>query len=172
MARRFLTADDVHRARSTEIVVEPGTVVTPHAQQAAKAAGVALRNREGGEWSEPAPDRGPDAEGGVHHPPHLPEPSPDAGVSTTAVVTAVGRNRTGVLSEITGAVAGLGANIHEVSQKVVEGYFSIVLVVELGEGAAGKTFGDLKSCLECMGGPEDYAVNVMHERVFRFMHRV
>jgi ACT domain-containing protein len=74
-----------------------------------------------------------------------------------------------VLAEITAAVAELGGNIHDVSQKVVDSYFSIVLVVEMkGSG----NFHDLKSRLECMGGPEDYAANVMHERAFRFMHRV
>jgi len=169
---RFLTAQDVHRARSGEIVLDPGTVVTPHAKKAAQAAGVTLRASDGSEWTEPAPDRGPDSTVGVHQPPHLPEPAGEPGASTAAVVTAVGRNRPGVLSEITGAVAGMGGNIHEVSQKVVEGYFSIVLVVELQDAAGEETFADLKTCLECMGGPEDYAVNVMHERVFRFMHRV
>ena len=168
MPRRFLTADDVRSAPSKEIVVEPGTVVTPHALEAATAAGVSIKIAGGAAWTEPKPDRGPDAEGGVHRPPHLPEPPADI-ASPTAVVTAVGKNRPGVLAEITRAVADLGGNIHDVSQKVVEGYFSIVLVVELqGSG----NFNDLKSRLECMGGPEDYAANVMHERVFRFMHRV
>ena len=32
--------------------------------------------------------------------------------------------------------------------------------------------GTLKGKLECLGGTDDYAVNVMHERAFRFMHRV
>ena len=168
MARRFLTADDVRRASGGEIVVDASTVVTPHALEAASAAGVVIRTAEGGAWSEPKPDRGPDADGGVHRPPHLPEPPSDL-QSPTAVVTAVGRNRPGVLAEITRAVADLGGNIHDVSQKVIEGYFSIVLVVEL---TGGGTFDDLKTRLACMGGPEDYAVNVMHERVFRFMHRV
>ena len=171
MARRFLTAEDVRRAQSGEIVVDTNTVVTPHALEAASAAGVTIRTAEGGAWSEPAPDRGPDAEGGIHNPPHLPEPA-NEGAGTSAVVTAVGHNRPGVLSEITGAVAEFGGNIHDVSQKVVAGLFSIVIVVEFDGGAAGKTFHDLKSRMECMGSPEDYAVTVMHERVFRFMHRV
>jgi ACT domain-containing protein len=168
MARRFLTADDVHRAGTKEIVVDADTVVTPHALEAASAAGIAIRAASGGAWQAPAPDRGPDAEGGVHRPPHLPEPPADID-SPTAVVTAVGLNRPGVLAEITQAVAELGGNIHDVSQKVVDGYFNIVLVVEL-QGAGN--FSDLKNRLACMGGPEDYAANVMHERVFRFMHRV
>ena len=168
MPQRFLTAEDVRRAGGAEIVVAPSTVVTPQAQAAARAAGVEIR-AEGGAWSEPPPDRGPDADGAVHRVAHLPEPQSDPELGTGAVVTAVGKNRPGVLSEITGAVADAGGNIHDVSQKVVEGYFHMVLVVEL---VPGRTFGDMKTCLECLGGPEDYAVRVMHERVFRFMHRI
>jgi hypothetical protein len=37
---------------------------------------------------------------------------------------------------------------------------------------AGGGFGELKARLECLGGPQDYAVRVMHERVFRYMHRI
>jgi len=37
---------------------------------------------------------------------------------------------------------------------------------------SGGSFAELKQRLECLGGPQDYAVSVMHERVFRFMHRV
>ena len=170
MARRFLTADDVRRAGTPEIVVDVHTVVTPHALEAARAAGVTIRTPDG---APGRPDRGPDAPsasgGGTHRNPHLPEPAADPDLGTAAVVTAVGRNRPGVLSEITGAVAELGGNIHDVTQKVVEGYFHMVLVVEL-EG--GRSFEGLKQSLECMGNPEDYAVTVMHERVFRFMHRV
>jgi predicted amino acid-binding ACT domain protein len=52
---------------------------------------------------------------------------------------------------------------------MIEGYFHMVLTVEL---PAGTRFRDVQAALECLGGPEDYVVRVMHERVFRFMHRI
>ena len=58
--------------------------------------------------------------------------------------------------------------MHDVSQKVVGDYFHLILAVEFPEGV---NFEELKGCLECLGGPDDYAVRVMNERVFRFMHR-
>ena len=55
------------------------------------------------------------------------------------------------------------------TQKMVDQYFHMVFVVELsGSG----NFGDVKRELEALGHEGDYAVSVMHERVFRFMHRV
>ena len=41
-----------------------------------------------------------------------------------------------------------------------------------GQLRPGTTFGAVKRHMECLGGPEDYVVRVMHERLFRFMHRI
>ncbi len=168
MPRRFLTVEDVHRARGREIVVDEATVVTPQALRAAQEAGVAIRT-PAGPWREPPPDRGPDAARAAYALPHLPEPREDALAATGVVVTVVGKNRRGVLAELTAALAEAGANVHDISQRLIEGYFHLILTVEL---PPGEDFGALKSRLECMGGPDDYVVRVVHERVFRFMHRV
>jgi len=36
----------------------------------------------------------------------------------------------------------------------------------------GSDFKSLKDTLQCLGGEDHFVVRVMHERVFRFMHRV
>ncbi len=170
MGKRFLTSEDVRRAsgQGGEILVDESTVVTPQALEAAESLGIRLATKSG-EYREPAPDRGPDATVAAQSPPHLPEPEEDPTLAVSAVVTAVGKNRPGVLAEITAAIAARGGNVHDVSQKVVEGFFHMILTVEFENGV---NFEEFKTCLECMGGPEDYAVRVMNERVFRFMHRI
>ena len=174
MARKFLTVEDLHRlttkAGTREVSVEDGTIVTPQALEEAARMGVAIRSGGGGGYVEPAPDRGPDAEIARRTLPHLPEPVDEAlGQGHRVVVTAVGKNRPGVLAEITSALAQIQANVLDISQKMIEGYFHMVLTVELPPGAP---FGEIKTKLECLGGPDDYIVRVMHERVFRFMHRI
>ncbi len=168
---RFLTSEDVRRANSRVIEVEEGTIVTAQAQDTAREAGIVIKMRGGAAYAEPAPSRGPDSALAQRSLPHLPEPPAEGPLasSTGVVVTAAGRNRPGVMAEITVAIAGTKASILDISQKVVEGYFHIVLMVELPPGSG---FAQMKSTLECMGGPDDYVVRVMHERVFRFMHRV
>lgn len=168
MARRFLTAEDVRRAGAAEIVVEEGTIVTPQALEVAAAAGIAIRTG-GGAWQEPRPDRGPDAEAMPKRLPQLPEPHDDPALESAAIVTAVGKNRPGVLATITAEIAKQRGNVNDVSQKVVEGYFHMILTVELEPGASFDAF---KTALECLSCPDDFAVRVMSERIFRFMHRV
>ena len=172
MSRRFITVEDVRRVSGHELLVDADTVVTPQALEAAASAGISIRTTAGAAYEEPQPDRGPDAERAVHHLPHLPEPeggmsTPDG--STGVVVTAVGRNRPGVLAEITQALGERGASVVDISQRTVDAFFHLVLTVELDAGAS---FGDLKSCMECLGSEDDFVVRVMHERVFRFMHRI
>lgn len=171
MPARFLTAEDVRRAGAGEIVVDAATVVTPQALETARAAGIAIRTGNG-PYEPPAPDRGPDAAQRTERARRgLPEPAAEQepGAGTTVVVTAVGKNRHGVLAEIASTINAAGGDVESVSQRVVDGYFHLILiVVHEGPGA----FGELKRCLECLGGPEDYVVHVMHERVYRFMHRI
>ena len=168
MAKRFLTAEDVRHSGSKEIVVDEQTIVTPQALEAAQTANVVIRTAQGA-YAEPKPDRGPDADRAMRSLPHLPEPQAEDVEGAGVIVTAVGKNRAGVLAELTGALASAGVSVQDISQRVVDGYFHLILVVQLDPGTS---FAPLKQCLECMGGPDDYAVRVMHQRVFRFMHRV
>lgn len=167
MARRFITVDDLVRLNARDVLLDADTIVTPQALDHARANGITLRTSAGGGYTEPAPDRGPDAERAARSLPHLPEPDTDLGPGI--VVTAVGKNRPGVLAEITNAVAASKGSVMDISQKMIAGYFHLVLTVELPQGA---NFAQIKQGLECLGGQDDYVVRVMHERVFRFMHRI
>jgi ACT domain-containing protein len=171
MAKKFITTEDVRRASGGEIVVDADTIVTPQAMEYATQNGVRFKDARGAAYSEPPPDRGPDAQRALRTLPHLPEPASDSDIGSTqmVVVTAVGRNRSGVLAEITAALASANGSVHDISQKMVQGYFHLVLTVEVPPGSS---FAGLKQTLECLGGQDDYVCRVMHERVFRFMHRV
>lgn len=170
MAKKFVTTEDVRRASGGEVVVDADTIVTPQALEYAVQNGVRIRDARGAAYSEPQPDRGPDAQRAMRSLPHLPEPSSDSDIDSTqmVVVTAVGRNRAGVLAEITNALSSAGCNVHDISQKMVQSYFHLVLTVEVPPGSS---FASLKQTVECLGGQDDYVCRVMHERVFRFMHR-
>lgn len=171
MARRFLTAEDVRRMGGPSIEVDAETVVTPQALEAARAMGVSIQTGGGGAprpWTPPTPDRGPDAARALETLARLPEPA-GGGSDNGVIVTVVGKNRPGVLAEITAHLAGAGCNIHKVSQEIVDGYFHLILTVELTGGAS---FEAIKNDLESLGGADDFVARAMHSRVFRFMHRI
>jgi len=167
MAKRFLTADDVRRLGGPTIVIDRETVVTPQALETAASAGIAIRAEGGGAYTAPAPNRGPDAARAQHTLPQLPEPELAEGVGV--VVTAVGKNRPGVLAEITAELARLDCDVRDISQRTVADFFHMVLTCAVPDGA---DFKSIKDTLQCLGGDDDFVVRVMHERVFRFMHRV
>mgnify|MGYP002641522294 CR=1 FL=1 len=170
MGRRFLTAEDVRRLGGPAIAVDADTVVTPQALEAAASLGIQIQSAGAGSYSPPTPDRGPDAERALKTLSHLPEPGgAGSGDDRGVIVTVIGKNRSGVLAEITAHLAAADCNIHKVSQEIVEGYFHLILTVELGPGAS---FDSVKTDLEALGGPEDFVARAMHQRVFRFMHRI
>ena len=167
MAKRFLTADDVRRLGGPVITVDRETVVTPQAQETAALAGISIRTEGGAAYAPPAPNRGPDATRAQQTLPQLPEPEGQSGVGL--VVTAVGKNRPGILAEITGELGRLSCDVRDISQRTVGDYFHMVLTCAVPDGS---DFKSLKDTLQCLGGEDDFVVRVMHERVFRFMHRV
>ncbi|MEZ6004983.1 MAG: ACT domain-containing protein [Planctomycetota bacterium] len=169
MARRFITVEDIRRVGQGPLVVDADTIVTPQAQLAAQSAGIEIRLAGGSAWQPPQPDRGPDAARAGRVLAGLPQPEPDFGTGTGVVITAVGRNRPGILAEITSALSQAGVSVVDISQRTVDSFFHLVLTVELGMGS---DFATLKQRMDCLGGKDDYVVRTMHEGVFRFMHRV
>lgn len=90
------------------------------------------------------------------------------------VLSCVGANRPGVLAALSGVLAQHGADIHHISQNLVDDLFTMVIVFDLDAVVArGFSFRQLKERLETasrsLGGIETV---VMHERVLRSMHRV
>ena len=105
--------------------------------------------------SSRAEDRGPAAAEG-----------PSEG-RTRVVVTAYGRDQPGVLAAITAELSAAGANVLDVSQKVLQDYFTVVLVADLKDGDLAATRDALTRRGEGLGA----RVLLQHEELFQAMHR-
>ena len=88
----------------------------------------------------------------------------------TVIVTVVGKNRPGVLAEVTTAIANLNGNIMDISQKMLEDYFNLIMLVDLA--GAKVPFDQFQKSIEALGADKGYSIHVQHEKVFRYMHRV
>lgn len=100
--------------------------------------------------------------------PAAPAPAPSPGGATRVVVTAYGNDQPGVLAALTAELSASGANILDVSQKVLQGYFTVVLVADL---AAGTDLGAVRDVLTSRGEAMGARVLLQHEELFQAMHR-
>ncbi len=91
-------------------------------------------------------------------------------MKTRAVVTVLGEDRVGIVARISGVLADTGANIEDIRQAVLEGLFTMTMLVTVDEESA--PFADVQSALEQAGEDLGLQVNLQREDVFRFMHRI
>jgi ACT domain-containing protein len=84
------------------------------------------------------------------------------------VVTAYGQDRPGILAAITAELSAASANILDVSQKVLQGYFTVVLVADLADGT---DLGAVRDGLARRGEAMGVRVLLQHEDLFQAMHR-
>jgi len=145
------------RALIDRIATALGPEATPErVERVARAVLDARTPAAGAPPSRHAPAAAPGAPG-------LPGP----GVSRV-VVTSYGQDRPGVLAAITAELSASGANILDVSQKVLQGYFTVVLVADL---AAGSDLGSVRDALQRRGDALGARVLLQHEELFQAMHR-
>ncbi|MCC6444156.1 MAG: ACT domain-containing protein [Armatimonadetes bacterium] len=85
------------------------------------------------------------------------------------IVTAVGKNRVGVLAEVTTRIAEMEGNIMDISQKMTQDYFNLLMIVEIAH--APDRFERFVSEMTRLGEEKGYKILVQHERVFQYMHR-
>ncbi|MDD5927446.1 MAG: ACT domain-containing protein [Firmicutes bacterium] len=85
-----------------------------------------------------------------------------------AVVTVIGKDMVGILARVSTACADMNANVLEVTQSILDGYFCMVMIVDISNMDADIDGLDtrLKSAVP------DMVVHVMHEDIFNSMHRI
>jgi ACT domain-containing protein len=89
------------------------------------------------------------------------------------VVAAVGANRTGILSRLTDTIARFGCDVKNVSQTLVGGYFSMILIVEIDSlEAQNVTFEQFRNELAKETSALGLEAMIVHEDVLKAMHRI
>ncbi len=87
-----------------------------------------------------------------------------------AIITVIGRDRVGIIAKISTVLADNNANILDISQTILQEYFTMMMLVDL----SGITVGleELKKKLSEEGEKLGVTVRVQHEDLFRSMHRI
>ncbi len=86
-----------------------------------------------------------------------------------AVITVSGKDKVGIIAAVSGWLLELGLNIEDISQTVMHGFFSMMMLVDV----TNVTDFDRVACfLEEKGKSIDVVIHVQHEDIFNTMHRI
>lgn len=85
-----------------------------------------------------------------------------------AVVAVIGNDRVGILAKVSAALAEKNANIVEMTQSVLDGYFTMIVIVSIEKMAC--SIDELQTYIK--EKVADMQVLVMHENIFNSMHRI
>ncbi|MBN1408322.1 MAG: ACT domain-containing protein [Calditrichaceae bacterium] len=86
------------------------------------------------------------------------------------IVTAFGKNRVGILAGLTGILARHKCNILDLTQKLLQEFFTIMILVDINESPVD--FDTIKTDVTRVGEELDLKVVIQHEEIFNAMHRV
>lgn len=87
-----------------------------------------------------------------------------------AVITVVGKDRTGIIAKISDTLYQNNINIVDITQKVMEDMFSMVMLVNIDNSVVD--FTKLADLLDSDGEALGMKIHTMHEDIFNAMHRI
>jgi ACT domain-containing protein len=85
-----------------------------------------------------------------------------------AVITVTGIDHSGIIASITRALADQDVNIEDLSQTIVQGLFTMILIADVTDHDLDK----LQQTMARIGKEEGVQITVQHENIFKYMHRV
>ena len=87
-----------------------------------------------------------------------------------AIVTVIGRDRVGIIANVCGLLAERGVNILDISQTILQEYFTMVMLVDVS-GFTG-SFEELSADLRKKGEELGLSMRIQREDIFDAMHRI
>jgi ACT domain-containing protein len=87
-----------------------------------------------------------------------------------AIVTVIGRDRVGIIAGICVALAEINVNVLDISQTILGGMFTMIMLVDIDESSV--SFPDIDAALECEAERLGVTVRIQREDIFNAMHRI
>jgi len=87
-----------------------------------------------------------------------------------AIVTVIGKDAVGIIAGVCGLLAKEQVNILDISQTVMQEYFTMIMLVDTGR--CSLPFGELAEALRTWGETMGLSVRIQHEDIFNAMHRI
>ena len=87
-----------------------------------------------------------------------------------AIITVTGKDTTGIIARVCTCLAENDINILDISQTVMQEFFTMAMLVELEKSKLG--FSELSERLAAIGESMGLVVRMQREDIFTRMHRV
>ncbi|MDR2043088.1 MAG: ACT domain-containing protein [Clostridium sp.] len=87
-----------------------------------------------------------------------------------AVITVIGKDTVGIIAKVCTYLARQNINILDISQTIVQGYFNMMMVVDISGGTM--PFGDMADELAAVGEEIGVVIKCQKEEIFDKMHRI
>jgi len=87
-----------------------------------------------------------------------------------AIVTVVGKDQIGIIAGVCICLADLNINVLDISQTIMEGYFTMMMVVDLS--ASEEPFDKITDALAAYGEGRGLSIRIQREDIFDAMHKI
>jgi ACT domain-containing protein len=87
-----------------------------------------------------------------------------------AVVTVVGKDKTGIIAKVSAFLAEKNVNIADISQTILGEYFTMIMLVDLEK--ATQPLAELASECDELGKKIGMSIHFQHEAIFNAMHSI
>jgi len=86
-----------------------------------------------------------------------------------AIITVVGKDKSGIVAGVSGKIAELGLNIDDISQTVLDEYFTMMAIVSSDEK---QDFTYLRNEFESFGQTLNVKINIQSAAIFEAMYNI
>lgn len=87
-----------------------------------------------------------------------------------AIVSVIGRDRTGIIAKVSGKLYEMNVNIEDISQTVMQSaYFTMIMMITLPDGVG---VSDVNVALAPVAAELGVEIRAQHEDIFNSMHRI
>ncbi len=87
-----------------------------------------------------------------------------------ALVTVIGKDKSGIIAKVSTALADKNVNIEDISQTIVQGNFTMIMLCDLS--GASVNLHELRDLLVSLGETIGVSIHVQHEDIFNAMHTI
>ena len=87
-----------------------------------------------------------------------------------AIVTVVGKDQVGIIAGVCNMLAAENINVLDISQTVMQGYFTMMMMVDLSQ--CQTPFDQLDAALKHFGEGRGLSIRVQREDIFDAMHKI